>query len=137
MTRNVDATQVIQLGVCLADEYGNVPSGNFCWQFNFKYESDIAQVSPQSAQLLTNAGIDFDRLRSDGISYKSFIHEFIKSGMLLSKRNRWVVFHGGYDFLYLLRLIRNEASPKSIDEFYKSIKIYFPQKADIKLVIQK
>ena len=64
--------------------------------------------------MLRKAGIDFDKLRSDGIGYKTFIHEFIKSGLLLNKRNRWVVFHGGYDFLYLLKLIRNEASPKSI-----------------------
>lgn len=41
MTKNVDTTQLIQLGLCLADEYGNVPSTNFCWQFNFKYEWDI------------------------------------------------------------------------------------------------
>ncbi len=37
----------------------------------------------------------------------------------------------------MLKLIRNECSPKSSEEFYQSIKIYFPQKVDVKLVIQK
>lgn len=37
----------------------------------------------------------------------------------------------------MLKLIRNECSPKSTEEFYQSIKIYFPQKIDLKLVIQK
>lgn len=37
----------------------------------------------------------------------------------------------------MLKLIRNESCPKSTEEFYKSIKIYFPQKVDLKLVIQR
>lgn len=98
---------MIQLGLCLADEEGNVPEPKFCWQFNFKFEGDIEEISSPSAYILKKAGIDFGRLRSEGISYKTFTHEFIKSGLLLNKRNKWIVFHGGYDFSYLLKLIRN------------------------------
>lgn len=41
LTKNVDKTSLIQLGLCLADEDGNVPGDRFCWQFNFKFDGDI------------------------------------------------------------------------------------------------
>lgn len=47
-----------------------------------------------------------------------------------------MVFHGSSDFSYLLRLLRNEPLPKTIEDFSKSIKVYFPSICDIKQVIQ-
>ena len=64
VTKNVDNTALIQLGMCLADENGNVPGERFCWQFNFKFEGEIESISSSSAYLLKKAGIDFEKLRS-------------------------------------------------------------------------
>ena len=35
---NVDKLKVIQIGISLADEEGNVPKGVNTWQFNFKFD---------------------------------------------------------------------------------------------------
>jgi CCR4-NOT transcription complex subunit 7/8 len=46
-----------------------------------------------------------------------------------------VVFHGCFDFGYFLRALRSEPLPKTAEEFYKSVKIYFPNIYDVKKII--
>lgn len=48
-----------------------------------------------------------------------------------------MVFHGCYDFAYLLRLLRGEALPKSSEDFYKSLRIYFPTIYDLKEITRE
>jgi CCR4-NOT transcription complex subunit 7/8 len=48
-----------------------------------------------------------------------------------------VVFHGCYDFGYLLRELRGEPLPKSAEECYKSIRIYFPHIYDLKHILRE
>lgn len=49
---------------------------------------------------------------------------------------KWVVFHGSYDFAYLLKLVSNIPLPESVDEFYKEMKKYFPNIYDLKYIIK-
>ena len=57
------------------------------------------------------------------------------SGLILNKNIKWVVFHGCFDFGYFLRALRSEPLPKTAEEFYKSVKIYFPNIYDVKKII--
>ena len=47
------------------------------------------------------------------------------------------MFHGCYDFAYLLRLLRNEELPRSPEDFYKAAKIYFPNIYDLKEIVRE
>ena len=47
-----------------------------------------------------------------------------------------MVYHGSYDFAYLLKLLRDEALPPTAEDFYKSIHIYFPNIFDLKEVVK-
>jgi CCR4-NOT transcription complex subunit 7/8 len=70
-------------------------------------------INEESHSLLTRAGISFERLREQGISVNEFSDYLVSSGkgvviiegLLLNPKVRWVVFHGGYDFAYLLKMV--------------------------------
>ena len=55
---------------------------------------------------------------------------------MYNKDVKWVVFHGSYDFTYLLKLVSNIPLPESVDEFYKEMKKYFPNIYDLKYIIK-
>ncbi len=61
----------------------------------------------------------------------------MQSKLLLNKHVQWVCFHGSSDFAYLLHLFRNEKLPPSLDDFYKSLKVYFPSIIDLKFLVQE
>lgn len=46
---NVDLLKVIQLGITLADEHGNLPPDVSTWQFNFKFSLEYAPPSAAAA----------------------------------------------------------------------------------------
>ena len=45
---------------------------------------------------------------------------------------RWISFHSGYDFGYLLKLLTCTALPASEADFFELMKLYFPNIYDIK-----
>ena len=49
---------------------------------------------------------------------------------------KWVVFHGSSDFAYLLKLVLGEELPPTIDDFYKTMRTYFPNIYDLKYIIK-
>lgn len=62
-----------------------------------------------------------------------------KSSLIKKSLNiTWVTFHGGYDFVYLIKmLIRGEVLPFYPNEFYDLIKLIFgPKIFDMKHVIR-
>ena len=65
---NVDELNVIQVGITLQNEKGE-PDGTRTWQFNFPFDSTDDELSNESIQLLTNAGINFQKTGSAG-SYR-------------------------------------------------------------------
>lgn len=70
--RNVEETKMIQIGLSIADEEGNVPHPVCTWQFNFRFDKDKDRIVDQSFDLLIKAGVRFDRLVSEGIDYALF-----------------------------------------------------------------
>ncbi len=90
--------------------------------------------NPNSINLLRNSGIDFDRLPSEGIDPFVFAQYFIASGLLLNKEMHWYGFHTDHDFAYLLRLCSGEMLPQAESKFLKSLKMYFPNIYDVKIM---
>ncbi|KAM7259830.1 hypothetical protein ACFE04_015571 [Oxalis oulophora] len=103
MKHNVDNTKLIQLGITLSDHYGNIAGS---WEFNFRdFDSSSDLCDPTSITFLKKNGMDLDKINELGISLDCFRRTFAD---LLSRQRlhmKWVVFHGLYDFAYLLRLM--------------------------------
>ena len=50
-----------------------------------------------------------------GIEFADFAEYFVASGIVFNKNVKWIVFHGSFDFAYLLKLAKNEDLPMTID----------------------
>ena len=49
---------------------------------------------------------------------------------------RWLSFHSGYDFGYLLNLLTAQNLPKTESEFFECLKLYFPNVYDVKYLMK-
>ena len=49
---------------------------------------------------------------------------------------KWISFHGGFDFGYLLKLCMCCEMPPNIKAFYSKLKLYFPEFIDIKFIVK-
>mmetsp|Transcript_31434 Transcript_31434/g.54513 ORF Transcript_31434/g.54513 Transcript_31434/m.54513 type:complete len:292 (+) Transcript_31434:463-1338(+) len=134
---NVDVLKIIQVGITLADENGNYPQGICTWQFNFKFDVDKDTYAEDSIKLLRRSGIRFDHLKENGIEMKDFAEYFLTSGAVLNPDIKWVTFHSGYDFGYLLKVLTCQQLPESEPEFMETLKLYFPVFYDLKMMIKK
>jgi len=132
---NVDLLKIIQLGIGFVNEKGEHPEGCVAWQFNFKFSLTEDMYAQDSIDLLKDAGIDFAMHESDGIDVTFFGELMITSGLVLMDNVRWVSFHSGYDFGYLLKLLTCTALPSSESDFFELLKLYFPYIYDIKFMI--
>ena len=72
-----------------------------------------------SIELLRNCGINFERHQIEGIDTSWFAEMLITSGIVLMNRVNWITFHSGYDFCYLLKVIKFQ---KKFFRFFFSIK---------------
>lgn len=134
---NVDLLKIIQVGFCFLDKDGNLAPNTSCWQFNFKYSLSTDMHAEDSIELLRQAGIPFETLEIKGVDRQIFAEKFINSGLCLSKRVHWITFHAGYDFAYMIRLMRNDAFlPDSEEKFFELLSLYFPQVYDIKYMLK-
>ncbi|KAJ8419700.1 hypothetical protein Cgig2_028429 [Carnegiea gigantea] len=134
---NVDMLKLIQLGLTFSDEKGNLPTcgtDKFCiWQFNFR-EFDVGEdvYASDSIELLKQCGIDFKKNNEMGIDSIRFAELLMSSGIVLNDSMKWVTFHSGYDFGYLLKLLTCRDLPETQAGFFNLINIYFPIVYDIK-----
>lgn len=134
---NVDMLKLIQLGLTFSDEKGNLPTcgtDKFCiWQFNFR-EFDVGEdvYASDSIELLKQCGIDFKKNNEMGIDSIRFAELLMSSGIVLNDSIKWVTFHSGYDFGYLLKLLTCRDLPETQAGFFNLINIYFPIVYDIK-----
>ena len=80
---NVDLLKIIQLGITLADEHGNLPPEVCTWQFNFKFNLEEDTYAQDSIDLLTNCGINFAQHSSRGIHVQDFGELIMTSGLVL------------------------------------------------------
>ncbi|XP_010541577.1 PREDICTED: probable CCR4-associated factor 1 homolog 10 isoform X2 [Tarenaya hassleriana] len=137
LKENVDMLKLIQLGLTFSDEDGNLPTcgtDKFCiWQFNFREFNPSEDIYVnESIDLLHQCGIDFKKNNEKGIDVKRFGELLMSSGVVLNDAMRWVTFHSGYDFGYLLKLLTCKALPVNQIEFFTLLNIYFPVIYDIK-----
>lgn len=131
---NVDLLNLIQLGITFSDADGLLPPGCSTWQFNFKFSLKDDLYAQDSIELLTQAGIDFGRHDEFGISPLYFAELLMVSGVVLNEDVRWISFHSGYDFGYLLKLLTCKPLPLSEPEFFELLRTYFPAIYDIKFI---
>lgn len=153
---NVDLLKVIQLGITLFNENGEMPlpfppenSGNTSapyphsstitpctWQFNFQFSLEQDMYAQGSVEFLTNAGLDFARHEKDGIDPLDFGSLLISSGLVLVEDVRWISFHSGYDFAYLVKIMLQKPLPEDEVEYRKLLSLFFPSIYDIKYMVK-
>ena len=123
---NVDLLKIIQLGISFADEDGNFPEGVVCWQFNFRFSLSEDMFARDSIDLLTRSGINFKKHEDYGIDVESFGEALMSSGLILVDDVRWISFHSGYDFGYLIKLLTCKPLPAHEEDFFLLLHTYFP-----------
>lgn len=52
--------------------------------------------------------------------------------MPLNEEIKWIVFHGGFDFGYLVEMLHHSGLPEKSDEFMRILGLYFPTIMDLK-----
>lgn len=133
---NVDLLKIIQLGLSFCDEDGNLLSGVCTWQFNFKFNLSEDMYAQDSIDLLAKSGIDFKEHDAKGIDVSDFGEILMTSGIVLNEDVKWISFHSGYDYGYLLKVLTCQALPKEENEFFDLLATYFPCVYDIKYLMK-
>lgn len=133
---NVDLLRIIQLGLSFMDEEGNTPTGFTTWQFNFKFNLNEDMYAQDSIDLLQHSGIQFKKHEEDGIDPLDFAELLMSSGIVLMDNIKWLSFHSGYDFGYLLKLLRDQNLPVDEGEFFELLRLYFPTIYDVKYLMK-
>ena len=138
MKKNVDSLKLIQLGITLTNDKGEYPKKYkyHTWQFNFKFDKDKDKFSEESMELLNRSGIDFEKLKNNGIDHSIFAELLMTSGLVLNPEVHWVSYQGSYDFGYLLKILQNEKLPVKEDEFINYLGLYFPNFYDLRVLLK-
>ena len=154
MRCNVDLLQVIQLGITLFSENGEMPPshGNnmtggspyqnslvpcpCTWQFNFRFSVEEDMHNAESIEFLTGFGMNMEMHEHNGIDPREFGALLITSGLVLLDDVRWISFHSGYDFGYLVKIMLCKPLPDDESEYRKLLQIFFPAIYDIKFMIK-
>ena len=129
---NVDLLQIIQLGIAFADENGKNPNPNTCWQFNFHFNLKQDMFAQDSVDLLIRSGVKFEEHEKKGIETSKFARLLITSGLVLNNEIKWISFHSGYDFGYLVKILTQKALPVRRKDFFDLLSFYFPCLYDMK-----
>lgn len=90
-----------------------------------------------SIDLLQNSGIQFKKHEEEGIEPLEFAELLMTSGIVLMDNIKWLSFHSGYDFGYLIKLLTDNNLPQDESEFFELLKIYFPTIYDVKVNLHK
>lgn len=139
MKDNVNATNIIQLGLALSDSDGNC----YVWEFNFSdfdIESD-PQQNKGSVEFLKTHGIDFERNKKDGIPSSEFAEMCRVSGLVGDSSEvdlTWVGFQSSYDFGFFIKILSGQKLPDDMDGFKSKVTKYFgPSVFDMKHMITR
>ena len=151
---NVDLLKVIQLGVTLFDDNGDMPPPHATeelgipayrnnllpcpctWQFNFQFSASEDMCNQESISFLTEHGLDLEQHEQNGIDPAEFGAMLMTSGMAMFDEVKWISFHSGYDFAYLVKLMLCKELPEDEAEYRDLMNLYFPSIYDIKYMIK-
>lgn len=89
-----------------------------------------------SIDLLRNSGIQFNKHEEEGIDPMDFAELLMTSGIVLMDNIKWLSFHSGYDFGYLLKLLTDQNLPAEEGEFFELLRLYFPTIYDVKYLMK-
>ena len=134
---NTESLKLIQLGITLSNSKGENPRPFHTWQFNFEFDYLKDKYSEPSLKLLMSSGINFNKLKENGINHKKFFQILKNSGLVLNPKIHWVSFHGNYDFAYLLYNLLGSSLPKSEEDFTQLLRAFFPNYYDIKILVKE
>ncbi|XP_029029566.1 CCR4-NOT transcription complex subunit 8 [Betta splendens] len=133
---NVDLLKIIQLGLTFMNEDGNYPPVTTTWQFNFKFNLTEDMYSQDSIDLLQNSGLQFKKHEEEGIDTLYFAELLMTSGLVLCENVKWLSFHSGYDFGYLVKLLTDARLPEEEHEFFQILNLFFPAIYDVKYLMK-
>lgn len=151
---NVDLLKLIQLGITLFSDEGDLPPSHtdtpldrgaypnnlvMCpctWTFNFQFSLEDDMYSEDSIAMLKKAGVDFDKNAELGIDPREFGSLLITSGLVLDENISWLSFHSGYDFGYLVKIMACKQLPNDEEEYLKIVRTWFPRIYDIKYLFR-
>ena len=138
MKMNVDSTKIIQLGISFTNKKGEFSNKykHHTYQFNFEFDEDKDKYSQESINLLKANGINFQKLKKNGIKLEDFKKKLLISGIVLNPQCHWVSYQGSYDFAYLLKILINDNLPETEEEFSKLLNLYFPSFYDVRMMIR-
>jgi CCR4-NOT transcription complex subunit 7/8 len=106
-----------------------------------------------SIELLQKSGIDFKMHQERGIDVADFGELLMTSGIVLNEDVKWISFHSGYDYGYLLKVLTCQVStssfsfhyiclrtmqalPREEAEFFELLRMFFPCIYDIKYLMK-
>lgn len=92
--------------------------------------------APESIDLLQGSGLNFKQHEDHGIDIEYFGEMLVSSGLVLLPDVRWISFHSGYDFGYILKTVSLVGLPVGEDEFFDLLRIWFPCVYDIKYIMR-
>jgi len=106
------------------------------WQFNFKFNLNEDMYAQDSIDMLIRSGIEFSKNEDRGIDVADFGELLMSSGIVLNDGIKWISFHSGYDFGYLLKVLTCKPLPADELEFFEVVRTYFPCIYDIKFLMK-
>ncbi|CAB1325102.1 CCR4-NOT transcription complex subunit 7 isoform X3 [Oncorhynchus nerka] len=133
---NVDLLKIIQLGLTFMNEQGEYPPGTSTWQFNFKFNLTEDMYAQDSIELLTTSGIQFKKHEEEGIETLYLAELLMTSGVVLCEGVKWLSFHSGYDFGYLIKILSNSNLPEEEVDFFEILRLFFPIIYDVKYLMK-
>ncbi|KAG5442489.1 CCR4-NOT transcription complex subunit 7 [Clonorchis sinensis] len=135
---NIDMMKPIQIGFSFFNDRGQTVGDVSTVQFNIKWNVDNDTYADDSIKLLAFSGIDFDKLKRNGIELNDFAEAFIASGLALNDRITWIGFHSAYDFAYMMKICTDwKQMPDNFQEFQKRLLIFFPRIVDLKAMMSE
>ena len=85
--------------------------------------------------MLTEAGIDFEKLRTDGIEHDLFMRKALTHSLFQPDQCVWIGFHTDHDFFYLINLLTGQDLPKTgLSDFLNVLSGFIGTFVDLKVI---